>query len=475
MKVKVIWLFPPADQGFPNVSQYRFYKKMPVRVSIIYPYLASSGCTQLLRAGHEVKFMDCPTMELSWKDVEREILDADLVVMEGRTPVIQDLWRAIERLTIMKPDLKIAVYGDHVSWNPTETLEKGADFIIQGGDFDYSIKWLCDVLRIGERNPRGVINTGLVECLDKLPWVDRELVPWKLYYETWRKRETFMWNMGMRGCYFKCVYCAWAGTLWNNKLRYRHPQDVADETLRLYQKYGELEILDDSDLFELYPWGVKFANALMDYGLQDGEVLWSCQTHPSQVVTAQDHIWLLKKSGLRVVKLGIESGNDRSLLFMKKGSTRKMAEKAVGLLQENDVMVHANTMIGFPWENKQEVLEWLKWIKKLDPNQAQFSLLIPYPNTELWEWAEREDWFIQDKLDWSLYNAEFPMLKMNGLTGEEIVDLYRKAWSSFYLDPKYIWRHLKTVRHWEGFKHLLRGFYSVRFGHMRAVRKGRRK
>ena len=474
--MKVVWLFPPVKDGFPNVSQYRFYKKMPIRISIIYPYLAASGATQIQEAGHEIIFQDCPTMELKWSDVEGSIINADLVIMEGRTPVMNQVWHAINMIEQINHQAKIAIYGDHVSWNPAETLEMGADVILQGGDFDYSAAWLVKRMAEG-RKMKGVINCGLLgnEQLDRLPWVDRELVPWEMYYESWRKRNTFMWNMGMRGCFYHCVYCAWAGTFWENRLRYRNPRSVADETARLFRKYGELEILDDSDLFELAPWGKVFAESLMDKGFKSQEVLWSCQTHPSQVVKAREFMPMLKKSGLRVVKMGIESGNDRSLLFMRKGTTRKQCEKAIRILQENDVMVHANMMIGFPWESRRDVEETLSWIKKLDPNQAQFSLVIPYPNTELWHMAEKREWFIQDPADWSLYDAEFPMMQMDGLSGEEIVDLYRHAWSSFYLNPRYIWRHLKTVRHLEGIMHLWRGFRSVRFGHMKAVSKKRGK
>jgi radical SAM superfamily enzyme YgiQ (UPF0313 family) len=206
------------------------------------------------------------------------------------------------------------------------------------------------------------------------------------------------------------------------------------------------------------------------------EILWSCQTHPAQVLSVSaDDLKDMKETGLRVVKLGIESSHDISLQKMRKGSSRKMIEKAIKRLQDADIMVHANLMIGFPWENKKMALETLEWIKKLDPNQAQFSMIIPYPNTELHQMALDNEWFIQQPKFWDRYDASFPMLKMEGLSGEEIVDLYVEMWRGFYLNRKYIWRHLKTVRHWEGLKNLYHGFRSVYFGHMKAVDRERKK
>lgn len=464
--MKVVWLIPPMGEGFPNVSQYRFFKRMPIRISIIYPYLAASGVTQINEDGHDVKFIDCPTEQKTWRDVELRIQDADLIIMEGRTPIIHEVWSAIKHLKQLNPAVKVAVYGDHVSWDPDETLGMGADFILKGGDFDWAAAWLCNVLEDG-LDPGMVIELGLHEDLDELPWVNRELINWRNYYETWRKRSVFLWNMSSRGCPYHCSFCAWAGTFWQNKIRFRSPRLVAEETLSLVQKYGDLEMLDDSDIFN-FRWGFKFASQLLSMGMQHKEVLWSCQTHPAQIRDA-GALKIMGKSGLRVVKLGIESSHDSSLSKMRKGSSRKICEKAIKKLQAAGIMVHANMMIGFPWETREMVMKSVEWLKGLDPNQAQFSLLIPYPNTEIWRDAMKNFSFIRNPHDWRNYDASFPMLRMEGLTGNEIVDLYKQAWSSFYLDPHYIWKHLKTVRHWEGFMHLWRGFKSVYFGHMRAA------
>jgi len=459
-------------EGFPNIGQYRFFKRMPIRASIIYPYLAASGVTQIHQSGHDVKFIDCPTEGIPSfiMPLIEKISDADLIILEGRTPIIHEIWRFIRELKELNPDVKVAVYGDHVSWDPDETLGMGADFIIKGGDFDWAASWLCDELEKG-KDPGMVIELGLKEDLDELPWVDRELINWRNYYESWRKRDVFLWNMGSRGCFYHCTFCAWAETFWDNRIRFRSPRKVAEETLSLVQKYGDLEMLDDSDLFD-FTWGLGFAQQLLNFGFKNKEVLWSCQTHPAQIrdLTA---LKIMEKSGLRVVKLGIESSHNFSLKKMKKGSSRQLSEKAIKKLQDAGIMVHANMMIGFPWETREMVLESVEWLKKLDPNQAQFSLLIPYPNTEIWRDAVQTKSFIQDDTDWRNYDASFPMLKMEGLNGDEIVELYKKAWSRFYLDPKYIWRHLKTVRHLEGLRNLWRGFKSIYFGHMKTAEKRR--
>lgn len=467
--MKVVWLFPPAEKGgFPNISQYRFYKRMPIRISIIYPYLAAMGATLLKNASFDVEFLDAPTMDLTWKDVDKDLQDADLVVMETRTPNLFEIQRACLRIKMWFPDVKVAFYGDHVSWNPNESLslDVAPDYIVCGGDYDRGVLDLAKAIEAGYKIPRA-FQFPMVEDLDILPFCDRNLVPWRLYYESWRHRENFVWTMSQRGCYYHCSFCAWVKTFWNYRLRHRSPHNVVDEYESIYEELGECEVLDDADLFDT-TWGVKFAKELISRGYDNGEILWAIQTHPNMIRNLED-LKILRRSGLRTVKLGIESGNQITLNRIRKGTTVKQIEKAVSLLKETRIMVHANLMVGFPWETKEMAYHTIDWIKKLDPNQAQFSLLIPYPNTEIFDQAKENGWLLVAAGEWDKFDASKPMLKMEGLTPEEIVTLYKDHWRSFYLNPKYVWRHLVKVRSWYDIKQLYRGFRSIYFGHMRSM------
>lgn len=463
--MKILWLIPPLE-GFPNISQYRFFKRMPIRATIIYPYLAASGVTLLDRAGHDVQFLDCPTLGKKWADVEELLPDLDLVILEARTPIMKEIWSTAQLIKYRNNNLRIVFYGDHVSWDAQESLHNGADYVVQGGDYDWGVYKLAEELRKGAY-PSRVFDPGLVEDLDALPWVDRELVSWKPYFESWKTRDTFLWNMSMRGCYYHCVYCAWTGTFWDHRLRKRSPSEVALETKNLHMAYGDLQYLDDADLFDT-SWGVLYARALKKRGITEKEVKWGIQTHPNMIHNLED-LKELKAAGLDLVKLGLESGNQRSLDIMKKGTSIQQSERAIKLLQEADIGVHANLVVGFPWETKEEAYHTVEWIKKLKPNQAQFSMLIPYPNTELYEMAKQNRWLTVNGGSWEKFDASKPMMKMEDLDAQEIIKLYQDSWRSFYLDRDFIWRQLKRVRSWHEIMQLYHGFRSVVYGHMRAV------
>lgn len=443
---------------------------MPIRASIIYPYLAASGVTQLYEDGFNAQLLDAPTKEMSWPDVFSTVLDVDLFIMEARAPMMAELSQAIDRIkkhywkSAQRP--LIVVYGDHVSWDPGEGLRAGADIVIQGGDYDYGALTLCQALRNGE-HPGQIWNPGLLKNLDKLSWVDRELVDWRPYREAWAERKHFFWLMSSRGCPFKCIYCAWNGTLWDYKIRFRDPVNVAREMWSLYSNYGPCEILDDADCFSPAAAELQIQE-LENYGIDEDKIRWGVQTHPAYINNL-DQLKRLKGVGLSLVKLGIETGNQSSLDRMNKRLTIPQSEKAIKLLQEAGISVHANMVVGWPWETKEEAYHSIEWIKELRPNQAQFSLLIPYPNTELYDVAKANGWLTVEPDNYAALDASRPMLKMVGMSSADVIKLYQDAWKLFYLDPKFIFRKILAVHDLGSIKQLYNGWRSVTKGHMKAI------
>jgi len=440
---------------------------MRVRASIIYPYIAASGCTLLEESGFDVEFLDCPAMNLSWKDIERSIDGADFVVLETRTPFFKYMMEVCKRIKSQKNRIRTILYGDHVIALPDEALSnESVDYIVACGDYDVGVAELIKLLSQG-KSPNRYFHFPLSERLDELPFVNRQLVPWELYYEAWRHRKEFAWTMSMRGCNYPCTFCAWAKTMWDKRIRFRSPRNVADEYEHMHDTYGITEVLDDADMF-ITRWGVKFAEEMISRGYGKKDVLWAIQTHPNQITDLED-MKLLRRSGLFTVKLGIESLNQKTLNLIKKGTTVERIERAMKILKEAGMIVHANLMVGFPWETKEDAYNTIKKIKELDPNQAQFSLLIPYPNTEIYQQALENDWFLINPENWNEFDARKPMLRMVGLDSENIKKLYKDCWSKFYFDKKYIWNHIKKVRHWEGIMQLFHGFKSIYFGHMKST------
>lgn len=474
--MKVLWLFPPSqiEGEVPLVSQNRWFKYLPYRCNFIYPIIAAYGITMIKNAGYDIEFLDAPAENKKLIDVFKRVEKADLVIMEGRTAIMPWIWQLAEMFKKINKSLKVAVYGDHVICRPQESLDTGIDYVINCGDYGFGAFNLVRTLEEGMIAPR-IFPSGMMENLDDMPFVDRDLVPWQNYFESWRHREEFGWYESGRGCPYMCTFCSFAHVLYRNKIRVFGVKRIVEELEYATKKYGIKEYLDDSDTF-LTIWGYNFAAELEERGL---DIFWNVQTRADQVLIGSVDVWKqMKKSGLHVVKLGVDGGSDYTLSRINKGYDVANVKKAMEILKKAGLETHVNMIIGWPWETKKQAYDVIKWVKKLKPNQAQFSLIQPFIGTPIYDEAVKNGWFDIDPNDYSSWNMKRPILK-GEMTPKEIAKLHKDAWKSFYMNPRFVAGQLGksiklafTEQSLNSFKHLWRGFKGVYYGHMRAVEEG---
>jgi radical SAM superfamily enzyme YgiQ (UPF0313 family) len=254
--------------------------------------------------------------------------------------------------------------------------------------------------------------------------------------------------------------------LYDGKVRFRSPQKIVDEIEILIKKYGIKEIFFDDDTFTCNKnWVLKICNLILERGIK---ILWSCNGRVDNV--DYEMLKIMKKSGCRMIKYGVESASQKTLDLLKKDYTIEDVKKAFRYTQKNKILIHATAMIGFPWEKKEDMIETIKFIKKLKPDTCQFSLPIPYPGTKLFEDAKKENLLIYGQ-NWEFYNMSRPLLKNYYLKTEEIVKIWEKAWLSVYFSPSFILRKIKNLRNFKVLKLYIRGIISVLIGHLRIFKK----
>lgn len=464
---------PSRNQGeMPLVSQNRWFKYMPTKTNMIYPVLASYGVSMLQEAGFDVDFCDAPAEDIELPEVAACIESYDLLILECRTPVMPWRFDTIRILKEANPRLKVAGYGDHIMIRPREALEHGFDYVIDCGDWDLGALRLAQELASGDYvDP--VFSWPRMVDLDDLPLLDRDAVPWRNYRETWRHREEFGWIQSGRGCFGRCSYCSWNYTYYGCHMRTMSSETAFKELEHAVHHYGIKEILDDADTFVLKPLGVELARKILEEKL---DVFWNIQTRADLVAaTPVEDLKLLARSGLHVVKLGLDGGNSFTLQKIQKGHTLEHAREAVKRLKEAGLEIHVNLILGWPWETKREAYQAVEFIKGLKPNQAQFSLIQPFIGTPLFVEALSEGWFCIDPGDYYAWNMKGPILA-GEMSPKEIRDLYKYAWRSFYFSPSFVTRQLlKASRlalkehNLDAFIHLWRGYKGVSSGHLKAV------
>ena len=489
--MRIAIAYPPlkSEKGVPLLTQNRQFQWFS-RPTYIFPVVPATAATMLKKAGHDVLFLDGIAAELDDSEFERKMADfrPDLVVIETKTPVVKRHWQWIReakgqgddgRLSTFNFQLsacKIVLVGDHVTALPEESMrECPVDYILTGGDWDFLLKNIVEANfdaakfepGIWYRDGGEVKNTGpfqLNHDLNAAPWIDRELVNWRLYAE---KNGNFRHTPGTyvmagRDCWHaKCTFCSWT-TLYP-KYRTRDWKDVVDEIEMLVNKYGVREIMDDSGSFPVGQWLTNFCNEMIRRGLPK-KVRIDCNMRFGRLTF--DDYKLMRKAGFRLVLFGVESANQTTLDRFVKALKVEDVEKGAEWASKAGLDVHLTFMFGHAWEGKEEMAKTVALARRLLANghasTLQCTMTIPYPGTPLFRELKANDGLTT--LDWDEYDMRRQITKTPLATEDEIKCAIRDVYRGF-LQPRALWHRLTTTRTLFDFSFYYRGIRSL-IGHL---------
>lgn len=479
--MKVMICYPPLKgKGSPMLTQNRQFQWMSIG-SYIYPLVPASAATVLKEAGHDVLWYDgiaeCRTYEHFLKTVEME--RPDLIAFETKTPVVKLHWPIIDDVKKVSPAIKTVLMGDHVTALPEESfLNSGVDFVVTGGDYDFSLLGLLRSLEskgdmppgIYFRNGNAIRNTGpfsLQNDLNSLPFIDRELTKAHLYFEKWKKREPFRYTMAGRDCQWgKCTFCSWTTTYPN--FRTRKVDNVLDEVEMLVSRYGVKEIFDDTGNFPAGKWLRDFCKGMIERGLNK-EILFSCNMRFDYLVKSPELLPLMKKAGFRKVKSGLESANQGTLDRIYKNIRVEDITEGCRLASSAGIDVQLTVMVGYPWETREDALRTLNLARELmsrgHAEMLQSTVVVPYPGTPLHREAREKGWIrFEDPEAWERYDMTEPAMITPGMEPEEVVRICSNIYKNF-INPRFIIRHLLKIRSLEDLSYVVRGGKAV-MGHI---------
>jgi radical SAM superfamily enzyme YgiQ (UPF0313 family) len=167
-------------------------------------------------------------------------------------------------------------------------------------------------------------------------------------------------------------------------------------------------------------------------------IRWKCETRVDLV--DRELLNKMAQAGCYVVAYGIESGVQKSLDFLKKGFTVSRAKKAVKETKDAGIMTQAYFILGVPGETKEDVSKTVDFAMSLDLDFVQFSLLVPFPGTELFSYIVEKGYLSSD--DWSCYSyfgdSSKSIISTEKLSVEELNRIRGSAIKRFYFRPEYL-------------------------------------
>lgn len=474
--MRILFLHPPwPGDGYGLRSQNRWPRKRGDKTNR-YPVLLCSCATYVRDNNNEVKFIDSVILDY---DLEKTIekvkeYNPEIIFIESATPTFPYDRNFVSILKKSLPNVKVLVAGYHVTRYPKESMEgSGIDVIIKG-EMDQTTLNVVNAIKnnVPLEEIKGICfqNNGkvtdnpdaeLIKDLDALPFPDRELIPHQWYCEGYVTEFPFTFVMGSRGCCNKCAYCLWPTVYFKNKLRLRSVKNVIDELEWLVKKYGMKEIFFDDDTLNVSVERIKeLANEII---IRNVKLLWSCNMRVDKV--DQEMLDLCKKSGCKLIEFGIESASQETLNKINKNITLEQIRNAVDMAKKSCIAIHANYMIGFPWETKGDIENTIKLAIELDTETVQFAICYPHPGSPMYNDALEHNLFYEDvTCNWEKFGLMTGPLLKTKVDREYLVNAISRAHMKYYLRPKYMFRQVKKIRSYKDLKGVVRGAKAVIFG-----------
>lgn len=377
---------------------------------------------------------DAITFSIVDYDVEKAIasFEPDIV---GISAVSQNYDKAIQYARMAKQYNKIVACGGvHISMMPF-SLDRDMDVgIIGEGE-----KTICELVELYQEKKslspkdlqkmKGIVywqDNGVIAITDKrdliLPLDD---IPFPAREDFANGSSTYMFSS--RGCPYRCNFCA-SSRFWN-KVRFFSAEYVVNEIQYLYEQYNVKRISFYDDLF---PSNVKRVRQIVTLLKQRdllGRVDFTCAIRANRV--NEEIISLLKKMGFISLSIGLESGCETTLAYLKGNVSVRQNENAVKTIHKYNIPLRCSFVIGSPSETKEDIIETLDFIRRNQPMEFDVYVLTPFPGTPVWDYAKSRG-LVKDHMDWGRLNVNFEdnyhsaIILSERLTRKEIYALFLK-------------------------------------------------
>ena len=255
---------------------------------------------------------------------------------------------------------------------------------------------------------------SVLKDLDVLPFPAWELVDLDRYRELWYEHHAYF-SMNLvttRGCPFHCNWCAKPiyGQVYNS----RSPENVSAEMKMLKEKYSPDHIWFCDDIFGLKPgWVTKFDETTNNSA---AKIPFKCLSRVD-LLLIEDNINHLASAGCESIWVGAESGSQKILDAMEKGTSVEQIYESRKLLKKKNIRTCFFLQFGYTGETKKEIDMTMKMVRDLMPDDIGISVSYPLPGTKFYDRVVSQ---MGDKKNWT-NSDDFEMM----FNGEYTSDFYR--------------------------------------------------
>ncbi len=244
---------------------------------------------------------------------------------------------------------------------------------------------LADVRGIAYRDLEG--DTVLTPCrpliddVDRIPLPARDLIDIKAYRQAWHARHDLfsMSIIATRGCPYGCAWCQ--KIVFGRSFRPRSPELVADEMRQIKMTYhpDQLRIVDDVMGIDRQ-WVHRWHDAVLE---KEAVIPFECLSRVD--LMDEELARLLKEAGCKRIAFGTESGSQRVLDAMTKGTKVDQILRAARLCRELSIETYFYMMVGYPGEEWADLKLSVKLLRETRPDAFSTTIAYPLPGTPFFD------------------------------------------------------------------------------------------
>jgi anaerobic magnesium-protoporphyrin IX monomethyl ester cyclase len=318
------------------------------------------------------------------------------------------------------------INGSDATDHQEQYLERGFDYVLIG-EAEWTLLELTQQL-LGQSAGHGEKIRGLaywdplsekpirtplrphMPNLDALPFPAWDLIDGEQYKELWRKNHGyFSLNMvSSRGCPYHCNWCA--KPIYGTAYNVRSPEEVAGEMRFLKQLWEPDQLWFADDIFALRPaWTDRFAKAVRDF---DAIIPFKIQSRVDLMTatTARQ----LADAGCFEIWMGAESGSQKILDAMEKGTSVDQISEACSNLKSAGIRPCLFLQLGFPGESWDDIQKTIDLVRRTKPDDIGVSVSYPLPGTKFFKEVKNQ---LGPKTNWD-DSGDLAMMFKGTYTGE---------------------------------------------------------
>jgi len=446
--MKIALLYPLWTEEYGKISH--FAKKAGKWPPLNLTYLAASA----EKLGHEVIIIDGEAEGLSIEHMVNKVENykPDLIGITATTPfyhIAVELGKELKK----KIEASIVIGGPHITVLKEEVFEKCFDYaFIKEADeswpeFLQKYEKKEDISSVNgimyRRNDKVLFTGDPVPCknINSLKIPARHLLKNDLYnLGTMEGTKKFTTIMTVRGCPFKCIFCS--TKVFGKDIRTRDPELVINEMKDCIKKYSTEHFMFLDDTLTLHRQHImKICDLIIQEKLN---ITFEGSTRANMI--DEELIKKMTEAGLIRLSFGLESVDKEIRQTMKKQVPLESYIEANKLTNKYNIETLNSCMIGLPGETYDTVRKTLSFLRESkEIKQANISIAVPYPGTELYEAAKNKKMGLklmtENFAEYKRYNAA--VMTVGDLSPEDLINIQNEAFASIYLAP---WRYEPMIK-----------------------------